>query len=197
MPDETQTHEHTHLHDHDVARRQIEAFRRQKDKWMAESPDSPLEHEDRHTFAGLIYYPYDPGYRVPAVMERDPRPHVIQIQTTKDEWRHYTHYGQLRFEINGTPVALQVYHPLDEKGHTGPRQLFVPFRDRTAPRETYGAGRYLDLRALDDDTAYLLDFNRAYNPWCAYSPNFSCTLPPAENHLSVEIRAGEKNFSGH
>lgn len=188
----------THTHDNpDVTRRQIEAFRRQKDKWMQESEDSPLDHHERHTFAGLKYYDYDPAYRVTATMQRDERPHQIKIQTTKGDWREYTHYGVLTFEIDGRLVSLNAYQPVGDKAHAGSKELFVPFRDRTAPRETYGAGRYLDLRALGDSEAYALDFNRAYNPWCAYSGNYSCTLPPPENHLPVEIRAGEKLYAEH
>ncbi|HUS17885.1 MAG TPA: DUF1684 domain-containing protein, partial [Chloroflexia bacterium] len=101
------------------------------------------------------------------------------------------------FELNGQPLTLHVYQPIGENAHRGDRELFVPFRDRTAPRETYGAGRYLRLRAQDGNDEYTLDFNRADNPWCAYSPNYSCTVPPPANHLPVEIRAGEKIFEEH
>src|SRR4051812_48058659 len=183
----------THADHLDSARRQLEAFRRQKDKWMQESEDSPLEHHQRHTFTGLNYYPIDFAYRVPAKMVRDARPHVIKIQTTKDEWRSYNHYGELQFEIDGQPLTLQVYQPVGDSAHAGSKELFVPFRDRTSGKETYGAGRYIDLRALDGDE-YTLDFNRAYSPWCAYSPYYSCTLPPPENQLGAETGAGEKTF---
>ncbi|HMA37353.1 MAG TPA: DUF1684 domain-containing protein [Chloroflexia bacterium] len=189
----------THTHDNpDVVQRQIEAFRRQKDKWMQESPDSPLDEHQRHTFAGLQYYPVDASYRVPAVMERDAQEHVIMIQTTKGDWREYKHYGVLKFELNGQPLTLNAYQPLGEHVHKGDKELFVPFRDRTAPKETYGAGRYLDqLRTREGSDEYIIDFNRASNPWCAYSPNFSCTMPPPQNILPVEIRAGEKIFAEH
>ena len=181
----------------DIVRRQIEAFRRQKDKWMQESADSPLEHHQRHTFSGLNYYPIDFAYRVRATMNRDAQPHTIKIQTTTGDWREYNHYGALAFELNGQALKLNVYQPVGDKAHSASKELFVPFRDRTAPMETYGAGRYLDLRALEEGQDYLLDFNRAYNPWCAYSPNYSCTVPPPANHLPVEIRAGEKLYEEH
>jgi len=179
-----------------AVQRQLDAFRRQKDKWMQESPDSPLDEHQRHTFAGLQYYPIDFSYRVAAQMVREPRTHVIKIQTTKDEWREYNHYGELQFELQGQQLKLQVYQPVGDPAHAGSKELFVPFRDRTSGRETYGAGRYLDLRALDTEQ-YTLDFNRAYNPWCAYSPYYSCTLPPPENQLPIEIQAGEKSFGEH
>jgi len=180
----------------DPAQRQLEAYRRQKDKWMQESPDSPLEHHQRHTFSGLNYFPIDAAYRVTATLDRDTKPHTIQIQTTTGEWKEYNHFGVLHFALAGQPLTLNVYQPMGENAHKGDRELFVPFRDRTAPKETYGAGRYLEIRAQKGDD-YILDFNRSANPWCAYSPNFSCTIPPPENHLPVEVRAGEKLFAEH
>jgi uncharacterized protein (DUF1684 family) len=181
----------------DAATRQIEAYRRQKDKWMQESEDSPLDPHQRHSFTGLKYYPVDPAYRVPGHLHRDARPHAIQIQTTTGEWRTYNHFGVLHFTLNGQELKLNVYQPTGENAHKGDRELFVPFRDKTAPKETYGAGRYLEVRLQTNSDDYVLDFNRSSNPWCAYSPNFSCTMPPPENHLPLEIRAGEKIFEEH
>src|SRR5947209_8400813 len=90
----------------DTVRRQIEAYRRQKDKWMQESPDSPLDAEQRAAFTGLNYYPVDLNYRVPAVMERSESGQTLRIQTTTEEWRDYTHYGVLKFELEGQPYTL-------------------------------------------------------------------------------------------
>ena len=181
----------------DTVRRQIEAYRRQKDKWMQESPDSPLDAEQRAAFTGLKYYPVDLSYRVPAVMERSEEGQTLRIQTTTEEWRDYNHYGLLKFELQGQPYTLHVFQPTGENVHKGARELFTPFRDRTAPRETYGAGRYLELRAQDNSDEYMIDFNRSSNPWCAYSPNYCCTVPPPSNFLPLEIRAGEKLFQEH
>jgi uncharacterized protein (DUF1684 family) len=182
----------------DVVRRQLEARRRQKDQWALNSPDSPLDEEQRTGIPGLDYYPVDFAYRVPARLEREDHPHTIQIQTTTGEWREYKRVGLLSFELNGQPLSLCVFQQSGDKAHTGRKALFLPFRDRTSGRETYGAGRYLDLAEnRDDSDMYTLDFNEAYNPYCAYSPNWSCTIPPRENHLPVEIRAGEKNLPGH
>jgi hypothetical protein len=182
----------------ETARRQLEARRRAKDKWALTSEDSPLEHEDRHRLQGLDYYPVDFTYRVPARMVREEHPHTFRAQTTTQEWREYIHYGNLHFTIDDQPLELLVFQPTGEKAHGGRKALFVPFKDRTAPAETYGAGRYLDLAEnRDGSDEYVLDFNEAYNPYCAYSPNWSCTIPPRENHLPVAIRAGEKNLPGH
>ena len=183
--------------DLDTVRRQLEARRRAKDKWALTSDDSPVQHEDRHKLTGLEYYPVDFKYRVPARMERHEEPHTFQVQTTTGEWREYMHYGVLNFEIDGQELLLLVFQPTGEKAGKGRKSLFIPFKDKTAPRETYGAGRYLDLAENPDSDEYMLDFNEAYNPYCAYSPNWSCTIPPRENHLPVEIRAGEKNLPGH
>ena len=182
--------------DLDIARRQLEARRRQKDQWMLTSPESPLDEHQRQTVGGLDYFPIDFAYRVAARMEREEKPHTFRVQTTTGDWREYVHYGNLHFELNGQPLQLVVFQPIGEKAGHGRKSLFIPFRDRTAPKETYGAGRYLDMAESKDD-AYVLDFNEAYNPYCAYSPNWSCTLPPRENHLPVEIRAGEMNLPGH
>jgi uncharacterized protein (DUF1684 family) len=178
--------------DEDTARRQVEAFRRQKDKYFKESPDSPLLPEDREEFDGLHYYPYDPSYRVTATFVAEPHPGIFRVQTTTGDYKEYTRIGRLEFVLNGQHLRLTAFLPPgDEPLHGG--RLFVPFRDKTSGRETYGAGRYLDLnrRATNE---YVLDFNRAYNPYCAYSPYYSCPLPPGENTLPVEIRAGEKLF---
>ena len=184
--------------DLDVVRRQLEARRRQKDQWALTSPDSPLDEHQRHSVPGLDHYPVDFAYRVPARMERMEHPQTIQIQTTTSEWREYKRIGTLHFELNGQPLSLGVYQATGDKAHTGRKAFFVPFRDRTSGRETYGAGRYLDLAEnKDGNDTYVLDFNEAYNPYCAYSANWSCTLPPRENNLPVEIRAGEKNLPGH
>jgi uncharacterized protein (DUF1684 family) len=184
--------------DLETVKRQLEARRRAKDNWALTSEDSPIDHHQRHSITGLAYYPIDFKYRVPARMEREEHPHTFQVQTTTGEWRDYVHYGMLHFEIDDQPLMLLVFQPTGEKASTGRKSLFVPFRDRTAPRETYGAGRYLDLAEnRDGGEEYVLDFNEAYNPYCAYSPNWSCTIPPRENHLPVEIRAGEKNLPGH
>jgi uncharacterized protein (DUF1684 family) len=178
--------------DEEVARRQVEAFRRQKDRFFRESPDSPLLPEDRENFQGLKYYAYDSTYRVVARLVREPHPGIFRVQTTTGDYKEYTRIGRLEFELQGQKLSLTAFLPPgDEPLHGG--RLFVPFRDRTSGKETYGAGRYLDLnrRATDE---YVLDFNRAYNPYCAYSPYYSCPLPPGENNLPVEIRAGEKLF---
>ncbi len=112
--------------------------------------------------------------------------------------KHYR-YGKLYFTINGTQQQLTIYQ--SDKLMNTPEYadyLFVPFTDATTGNQTYGSGRYLDLRLGDiNNNAVLLDFNKCYNPYCAYTSGYNCPIPPKENHLAVEIKAGEKVFPGH
>jgi uncharacterized protein (DUF1684 family) len=180
---------HSHTHD---AMRQIEAFRRQKDKFFKEQPESPLLPEDKEHFHHLHYYPADPEYRVVATLVEEAHPGTFKVQTTTGDFKEYMRIGRLEFELNGERLALTAFLPPSDEPMHGSR-IFVPFRDKTSGKETYGAGRYIDLNRREGNE-YVLDFNRAYNPFCAYSPYYSCPLPPGENNLPIEIRAGEKSF---
>ena len=201
MTNEEHTHqteqksEHTHatgIQEHDDAKRQLEAFRKQKDKFLAEHPQSPILTEDKENFRGANYYPVDMKFRVLATFVPETRPGVFKVQTTTGDYKEYTRIGRLEFEIDGQKLSLVAFMPPADEPLHGNR-LFVPFRDKTAGKETYGAGRYLDLNKRPGDQ-YVLDFNRAYNPYCAYSPYYSCPIPPSENNLPIEIRAGEMSF---
>jgi len=163
--------------------------RKQKDQFFQFDPHSPLSVEQKHTFTGLNYYPENPDLRFDVTLEPfEDRP-VVQMQTSTGELREYIKYGQFHFEVEGQPATLTVY--TSDAGDT-----FVPFTDATSARETYGAGRYLELESLGGNR-FRVDFNLAYNPWCAYSPDYSCPIPLPENRLEVPIRAGEKNFDQH
>jgi uncharacterized protein (DUF1684 family) len=102
-------------------------------------------------------------------------------------------YGYFEFDAGGKMCRVQVYRTI-ENIQAGGRELFIPFRDATSGQETYGAGRYLDLRE-NTTGAYELDFNKAYNPYCAYTETYSCPVPPAENTLPIPIPAGEKTYN--
>ena len=168
-------------------KREIVKFRRQKDDFLKSSVDSPLGVEQRWAFAGLRYFPVDIAYRlaadfVPAPASAPPR----GLKTSSGRHRPYKEAGTLNFQIDGRPLSLKAYRAEDGGG------LFVPFGDTTNGRDTYGGGRYLDVVPAPDGGALTLDFNLAYNPYCAYNPLYSCPLPPPENHLPVPVRAGEK-----
>jgi len=188
----TQDHTHVASNAADDAARQIEAFRRQKDKFFREAAESPILPEHKEHFHGANYYPVDGRFRVVARLVPEAHPGTFRVQTTTGDYREYTRLGRLEFELDGQTLSLTAFMPPADEPMHGNR-IFVPFKDKTSGKETYGAGRYIDLNKRAGDE-YTLDFNRAYNPFCAYSPYYSCPLPPGENALPVEIRAGEKNF---
>jgi uncharacterized protein len=177
---------------------EITTFRQDKDQYFGESQDSPIPHAERHTgFAGLSYYPPDPAYRVQAEVVPFANPEVVRIATSTGELRPQQRYAELRFQLGGQDLKLTAFA---DPGVQHTHELFVPFRDATSGNETYGAGRYLEVEVdhgPDGETA-TIDFNLAYNPYCAYSEFYSCPLPPQENTLPVPIPAGERSYGdGH
>jgi uncharacterized protein (DUF1684 family) len=159
--------------------------RRMKDEFFARGGDSPLTDEQRKAFTGLRYFDADPGLRYEVPLERAAGAEHEEVQTSDGSVQHLARAGTLRFNVGGRDVSLIAY----DQGH----ELFIPFRDATSGDETYGAGRYLEAHPLGEGR-YELDFNAAYNPYCAYNDAWSCPLPPRENWLDVPIRAGEKSF---
>ena len=148
--------------------------------------------QDRSDFQGLSYYPIDSSLKFSAKLHRYAGPKQIRLGTNTGEIRSGLRYGYFDFQVEGISCRLNAYK-LEDAPDRG-ASLFVPFRDATSGKETYGAGRYIDLKENTSGT-YDLDFNRAYNPFCAYNNEFSCPLPPSENTLAVPIRAGEKDYS--
>jgi uncharacterized protein (DUF1684 family) len=161
-------------------------IRKSKDHFFRSDPHSPLSAAQRRAFKGLRYYPENPLLRFEAKLERSAKHEHVQMQTSTGDVSDYHKIGTFRFAVDGQPAALTVYG-----SHDG--DAFVPFADATSGSETYGAGRYLDLEWLGADR-FEVDFNLAYNPWCVYSPHYSCPIPPGENRLQVPIRAGEMDF---
>jgi uncharacterized protein (DUF1684 family) len=163
----------------------IEQFRKDKDDFFRSDHQSPLTTNQKREFSGLDYFPYNPALRLELALERTAEPeHVILATSTGDE-REYEYAGQIRFTVDGQEAVLQVY----EAGFG----FFLPFLDSTAPEQTYGAGRYLEPEEIGPGIL-LVDFNIAYNPYCAYNERWSCPLPPSANRLKVRIEAGEKKF---
>ena len=141
-------------------------------------------------FEGPRYFPLSEEWRVRARLDRKAPgagQHVHLLTSTGDE-REFQVYGRLVFEHDGRELHLTAYQMVPEP--PGFDELFVPFKDETTGKQSYGAGRYLDVPRLDVDD-YVLDFNRAYNPTCAYSPRYNCPYPPPENTLPVAVEAGE------
>lgn len=163
-------------------------YRKQKDIFLESDPHSPLSEDQRMNFQGLDYFPENQDLRLVIQVKPYLDQEQVEIRTSTGDLQTYTRYGSLDFETAGQEASLTLY--IGKDGHP-----FVPFRDGTSGKETYGAGRYLEPEPLGDGK-FLVDFNLAYNPWCAYAPSYSCPLPPRENQLEVEILAGEKNFPG-
>jgi len=163
----------------------LERFRIEKDDFFRSGNQSPLTEEQKRTFAGLNYFPERPSLRFELNLERVTSPSQVILVTSTGEKREYIQIGQIRFSVAGVEAVLQVYE--DDYGY------FLPFVDSTAPEETYGAGRYLEPHELRSDVLYV-DFNLAYNPYCAYNERWSCPLPPSANRIDVRIEAGEKKF---
>ncbi|WP_284014240.1 DUF1684 domain-containing protein [Halobaculum litoreum] len=168
----------------------VREARRKKDEFFREHPRSPVPRAARDDFDGLRYFDPDPEYRVEATLHEHDDPERITVETTQDGAREYDTVGEFRFRVAGADVTVQAFRsPGDD------HRLWVPFRDATSGEATYPAGRYLDLEEPDDRTAdgdWVLDFNDAYNPYCAYSEAYECPLVPVDNWLDVAIRAGER-----
>ncbi len=164
---------------------ELQAFRAQKDEFFANHPQSPLTREQKGDFHGLRYFPENPALRIEAAVDEFPVKAEIQMQTSTGDVQTYQRFGRFHFVVDDQPAELTVY--TNENGY------FVPFVDALAGAETYPAGRYLEPEPLAGGK-FLVDFNYAYNPYCAYNDRWSCPLPPAENRLKVPIRAGEKLF---
>ena len=172
---------------------EVQKQRATKDRFFGSRyPGSPIPSEQRDRFETLDYFPPDPAYRFELDIHEHKEKKALRMTYTKGEERDFLRWGEFRFKVGDQEQTLQVY-----KSNPAEQRLFIPFRDATSGKETYGAGRYLDLepdRSQTPEGKWLLDFNRAYNPWCVYSKDYTCPLVPAENWLEVPIRAGEKNY---
>ncbi len=166
----------------------LEHFRKEKDEFFRTDPSSPLTEAQKLTFAGLRYFPANPDLDLAVEVEPFPERRSIEMQTTTGDVQIYERFGRVRFSVEGQEVRLTLYR--NQYG------AFLPFTDSLAGAETYGAGRYLEPEDLGGGR-YHMDFNLAYNPYCAYNERWSCPITPAENRLKVPIRAGEKIFEGH
>ena len=172
----------------------IRQHREAKRYHFKNSPRSPLPDAQRGTaFPGLAYYEPDPAYRFVLPLEEHETKESVTVETTADGEQTYLRWGVFTFELDGEMYTLQAYRPDREAD-----RFWVPFRDETSGETTYGAGRYLDLEPDTHrvDDGWILDFNAAYNPTCAYNHAYECPMIPPENWLDVRIEAGEQEFPG-
>jgi uncharacterized protein (DUF1684 family) len=164
---------------------ELSALRAEKDEFFGRDPQSPLTREQKQGFKGLRYFEEDPSLRLEVTVEEFPLKDRVEMQTTTGGVQAYERYGRFRFSVEDGEAWLTVYR--------GPHGFFLPFVDSLAGAETYPAGRYLEPEPLPGGR-FLVDFNLAYNPYCAYNEAWSCPITPFENRLKVPVRAGEKIF---
>jgi len=170
---------------------EIQKQRAEKDASYKNSPSSPIPDELKKDFPGLSYFPINLRYRHQLPLHKFEKPESFKITTSSGVERAALKYGYFEFDLDGQRCRLQVYKLLDIQSKY-PGYLFIPFRDATSGKDGYPGGRYLDF-VENDSGMYVLDFNLAYNPSCAYGKaGYNCPIPPEENRLSLAIRAGEK-----
>jgi len=170
-------------------REHLERERAEKDEFFAEHPHSPVPDDEQPSFGGLRYFDPDPDLRFELELDRFVSPATVAVETTQDRAQQYEQVGELSFAVDGADCSLYAYQSAGEDDGS----LWVPFRDETNGEETYGAGRYLDLGPEEQaGDRWVLDFNRAYSPFCAFSDAYECPLVPTDNWLDVRIEAGEK-----
>ena len=171
----------------------IQSFRKERDHFFKNEPNSPLEESDKIHFKRLNYFPVDLKYRFEGKIERyiininDPKYYAI-FPTNKGPKKRYVRYGKFRFTFEGKEYTLQLYKSILSDA------IFIPFYDKTNGHETYEGGRYLDAEILMPGYQIIVDFNLSYNPSCDYNEKFVCVLVLEENRLNTEIRAGEMKF---
>ncbi|HEY6072403.1 MAG TPA: DUF1684 domain-containing protein [Anaerolineales bacterium] len=163
----------------------LEIFRQQKNDFFEHHPQSPLTRDQKMDFHGLNYFPENEALRLEVTVEPINPREKMEMQTTTGDSQVYERYGRFKFEVDGQPAELTLY--------SSASGFFLPFVDSLAGSETYPAGRYLEPEQLPGGR-FLVDFNEAYNPYCAYNEAWSCPITPFENRIKVPIRAGEKLF---
>ena len=166
---------------------QLTEFRQSKDDFLARDHHSPLTDEQQRSFSRLSYYDENTALRLELEVSTFGTDEVVEMQTSTGDVASYLRWGKVAFQVDEEPAELIIFK--DVRGG----EFFLPFADATSGEETYPSGRYLEIHELSDSKV-LVDFNYAYNPYCAYNEQWSCPLTPFENRLRVPIRAGEKSF---
>lgn len=167
--------------------------RRDKDRFMRLDEQSPLKDEQKESFSGLKYFEPDPSWKIEAKVEENKEKDLLVLPTSDDKQKPFKKWGYAIFEKGGKEYRLLLLEAAFGVAEEG---LFLPFSDATSAGETYGAGRYLDLEKPRNNKI-TIDFNKAYNPYCAYSDEFSCPFPPPENNLPLAVTAGEKTYENY
>lgn len=176
---------------------EIEAFQYELNVEFSDKKTTPLKSKDFKKFKSLAFFPINENYKVVADFERTPDEPIFEMPTSTERKPLYSQYGIATFTIDGKELSLRIYQNQDLMLDPEYEDyLFIPFNDLTNGDKTYDAGRYLDLKTTSESTI-VIDFNKAYNPYCAYNDKYSCPIPPRENDLSIEIKAGILSFGKH
>jgi len=166
----------------------IEAERFEKNQQFKISEESPLTNEQKEHFTSLSYFPVAEKYKVKGEFYKNSKEQIVKMAITDGSQRAYSVFGNVHLHLEGKELNLTVYRPVKEDTE----YLFIPFYDLTSADLTYGGGRYVEPELIDPGTL-IIDFNQAYNPYCAYNHTYRCPIPPQENNLQVSVLAGEKN----
>ncbi len=175
----------------------IKDFQYEMNVEFANEEESPLTTEGLKDFTALDFFSIDSTYKVIAKFELEKNPQLFEMPTTTDRKPIYKTYGTATFNLGSKALKLHIYQNQDLiKKPEYINHLFIPFTDQTNGNESYGGGRYIDLEIPKGDTI-VIDFNKAYNPYCAYNDKYSCPIPPRENDLAISIKAGVKGYKKH
>jgi uncharacterized protein (DUF1684 family) len=161
---------------------------------------SPLKNKDLKSFKGLDFFPVDSSYIITASIKKTPDTPFLGMATNTEEKSYYRKFGILTFTLKDKEMQLTLYESLEESENpVFEDYLFLPFTDETSGSDSYGGGRYMDVfkSKINTNGTLELNFNNTYNPYCAYNDDYSCPLTPRDNHLSMEILAGVKDFKKH
>lgn len=178
---------------------EIKLFQYELNTQFANAEESPLTEDDVKTFKALSFFEIDENYRVEASFELTPEEPVFEMQTTTDRLPLFKKYGIASFTLNGKYCELSLYQNQQymtsfEHGNL----LFLPYNDLSNGDASYGGGRFIDIEIPKKGSEKItIDFNKSYNPYCAYNHKYSCPIPPSENNLNIEILAGVKAYKKH
>lgn len=172
----------------------IQKNRMEKRKHFKYADASPLTNEQKKDFRELNYFSIDTQYRVQADVEQLADQDTFQMAYKNGKAQAYVRFARLTFRLKGEKATLFAYRNVDDRKRESQNPLFIPFYDKTNGKLTYGGGRYLDVKMQAVGDSLTLDFNKAYNPYCAYNDRYACPVPPPENRLDIAIEAGEKQF---
>jgi uncharacterized protein (DUF1684 family) len=177
----------------------IKQFQYKLNTQFADTSESPLTKEDLPTFKGLDFFPIDKNYKIEAKLELTPESSVFEMQTTTDRLPLFKIYGIAHFTLDGKKCTLNLYQSVDYTNTLDHQNLlFLPFNDLTNGTLSYSGGRFIDLETPQiGSNKIIIDFNRSYNPYCAYNHIYSCPIPPSENNLPIAITAGVKDYKKH